>query len=123
MSGDHCSCGLKFRTGEDFRDHMPCPGTKEEQVSMSNGDDVVASDEALVKMRKAGGTWAAYRNEAMGSAYLGHFQFLKVGDGCTCVVPPEQYPADTVCGMGWRYRLVGFVDLETGKLVEKGRGS
>ena len=31
MSGDICTCGWKFRTAEDFRDHMPCDGTKSEQ--------------------------------------------------------------------------------------------
>jgi hypothetical protein len=31
MAGDVCTCGMKFRTGEDFRDHMPCSGTDEEQ--------------------------------------------------------------------------------------------
>jgi hypothetical protein len=31
MAGDHCTCGVKFRTGEDFRDHMPCPGTPQFQ--------------------------------------------------------------------------------------------
>jgi hypothetical protein len=33
MSGDVCTCGGTFRTGEDFRDHMPCPGTKEFQIT------------------------------------------------------------------------------------------
>jgi hypothetical protein len=28
---DFCTCGAKFRTGEDYRDHLPCPGTKEQQ--------------------------------------------------------------------------------------------
>jgi hypothetical protein len=28
---DFCTCGTKFRTGEDYRDHLPCPGTKEQQ--------------------------------------------------------------------------------------------
>jgi len=31
VSGSTCTCGATFRTGEDYRDHMPCPGTGEEQ--------------------------------------------------------------------------------------------
>lgn len=27
-----CSCGEKFRMAEDWRDHLPCSGTKEEQL-------------------------------------------------------------------------------------------
>ena len=29
---DYCTCGVKFRTGEDYRDHLPCPGTQEQQT-------------------------------------------------------------------------------------------
>lgn len=29
---DTCTCGEKFRTAEDDRDHMPCPGTPLEQT-------------------------------------------------------------------------------------------
>lgn len=32
MSGKICSCGVRFRDAEDFRDHMPCAGTPEEQT-------------------------------------------------------------------------------------------
>lgn len=31
MTGNTCSCGEKFRDAEDWRDHMPCPGTPSEQ--------------------------------------------------------------------------------------------
>jgi hypothetical protein len=27
-----CTCGEMFRDAEDFRGHLPCPGTKEQQV-------------------------------------------------------------------------------------------
>jgi hypothetical protein len=27
-----CTCGEKFRDAEDFRDHLPCPGSKEKQA-------------------------------------------------------------------------------------------
>ena len=26
-----CTCGESFRTGEDYRDHLPCGGTPEEK--------------------------------------------------------------------------------------------
>lgn len=31
MAGNQCTCGKTFRDGEDFRDHMPCPGSAMEQ--------------------------------------------------------------------------------------------
>jgi hypothetical protein len=79
------------------------------------GDGKPAED-ALALMKERGGKWAAYQNVAMDSANCGHLQFLKYGDGCTYGKPPEIYPSDTDHGMGWRYRLVGSVDLETGDI-------
>jgi hypothetical protein len=32
MSGDVCTCGHSFIDAEDFRDHMPCPGSAGEQL-------------------------------------------------------------------------------------------
>lgn len=31
MRDDMCTCGKRFLTAEDFRDHMPCEGSKHEQ--------------------------------------------------------------------------------------------
>lgn len=70
--------------------------------------------EALANMRARGGTWAAYQNVAFDSAAFGQLQFLRVGVGCTYVVPPPAYPTDTLMGLGWRYRFIGYVDLATG---------
>lgn len=28
MRDDFCNCREKFRTAEDYRDHLPCPGPK-----------------------------------------------------------------------------------------------
>ena len=75
-----------------------------------------AAPEALQAMRERGGQWAMYENQALDSASRGHLQFLKFGPGCTYEVPPAQYPADTPFGLGWRYRHVGEVNLETGGL-------
>jgi len=72
--------------------------------------------EALEAMRSRGGSWAAYQNHALDSHNVGHLQFLKFGAGCTFVVPPEKYPADTSHGAGWRYLHVGTVNLETGEI-------
>lgn len=62
-----------------------------------------------------GGTWYAYQNRALDSASLGHLQFLKVGPTCTYKEPPARMP-DTQAGLGWRYILVGMVDLESGDI-------
>ena len=71
---------------------------------------------ALAKMRRSGGRWAVYQNQALDSENAGHLQFLKFGAGCTYGRPPVRYPADTTAGMGWRYLLVGEIDLELGAL-------
>lgn len=77
-------------------------------------------EEALAAMRERGGSWAVYENQALDSSNAGHLQFLKYGPGCTYAEPPPQYPLDTVHGMGWRYRRIGTVDVETGKIVLEG---
>lgn len=37
-------------------------------------------------------------------------------DKATISTPPAQYPADTAHGAGWRYKLAGAVNLETGAI-------
>ena len=78
-------------------------------------------EESLLQMRRAGGRWAAYENLAMDSASMGHVQYLKFGEGCTFKTAPLMYPADTVHGMGWRYRLIGEVDLDSGEVKPVGQ--
>lgn len=34
MAGDRCTCGQKFLDAEDWRDHMPCEGTRDEQLAL-----------------------------------------------------------------------------------------
>ena len=65
---------------------------------------------------KPGQTWFAYQNHAMDSASLGHLQFLCCGPGCTFSEPPARMP-DSHLGIGWRYLLVGRIDMETGEIV------
>ncbi len=74
--------------------------------------------EALRQMRERGGTWAAFQNQALDSADRGGLRFLHVGEGCTYQTAPGRYP-DTQFGVGWRYLLVGTVNLETGDLNAK----
>jgi len=77
--------------------------------------------EALTHMRKIsrpGKFWAVYQNVAMDSANFGHLQFLLCGAYCTFAEPPVTYPADNAFGMGWRYRSVGTVNLETGEIIK-----
>jgi len=64
-----------------------------------------------------GTRWAAYQNQALDSASAGHLQFLAIGPENTYQEAPEQMP-DTQHGMGWKYRFVGWVDLETGEVSE-----
>jgi hypothetical protein len=76
--------------------------------------------ETLTTMRernRRGTDWAAIQNHALDSADIGGLRFLQIGEGCTFATPPERYP-NTQFGTGWRHLLVGFVNLETGKIVE-----
>lgn len=31
---DTCTCGMTFRTAEDWRDHMPCPGNETDRLRL-----------------------------------------------------------------------------------------
>jgi hypothetical protein len=42
MSGETCTCGDKFRSAEDFRDHMPCPGSEAERAFERGQRDMLA---------------------------------------------------------------------------------
>ena len=78
---------------------------------------VEISPEALQQMRERGGDWYAYQNHAMDSADLGGLQFLQCGEGRTYQTPPARMP-DTQHAIGWRFLLVGKVNLESGEIVE-----
>jgi hypothetical protein len=71
--------------------------------------------EALRQMRERGGSWAAYKCVALDASDLGDLRFLQFGEGRTFSEPPQRYP-DTQFGIGWRYLLVGVVNLETGEI-------
>jgi hypothetical protein len=82
------------------------------------GENII-SEGALKTMRERGGDWFAYQNHAMDSTGLGDLQFLQCGEGRTYQTPPARMP-DTAHANGWKYLLVGKVDLATGKIVELG---
>lgn len=72
----------------------------------------------LDRMRRSGYEhWAAYQNHDMGHSELGHTVYLAYGEGRVFKAPPKTYP-DTANIIGWRYQLVGTVDLETGTIKE-----
>jgi len=78
--------------------------------------------DVMIDLMKASGSnhkttrWAAYQNQAMDSASHGHLQFLAIGPHNTYQVPPTAYPVDTSHGLGWKYRFIGYVDMETGEI-------
>lgn len=78
--------------------------------------DVTIDPTALTTMQQRSGTWAAYQNHALDSIDCGRLEFLQVGEGCTIKEAPEQMP-DSHLGIGWRYRHIGYVDLQTGTIV------
>jgi hypothetical protein len=71
----------------------------------------------LQQMRERGGDWYAYQSHDMSSWTLGDLQFLQCGEGRTYQTPPVRMP-DTQHAIGWRYLLVGKVNLETGAIEE-----
>lgn len=79
--------------------------------------DATIHPTVLQTLRERGGDWFAYQNHAMGSAGLGDLQFLQCGEGRTYPTPPARMP-DTQHAIGWKYLLVGKVNLETGEIVE-----
>jgi hypothetical protein len=74
------------------------------------------SPEALATMRERGADWFAYQSHDMSSRTLGDLQFLQCGPSRTYSEPPARMP-DTEHGLGWRYLLVGKVNLETGEIA------
>lgn len=83
------------------------------------GEDI--EPDVLAQMREKASPntkWAAYQNIALDSSLRGHVQFLKVGEGCTFTERPEQMP-DTPFDLGWKYRFIGFVDLEAGEIKKE----
>lgn len=68
---------------------------------------------AMRERHRPGTRWAAYENQAFDSSNAGHLQFLLVGSGCTYAEPPAKHPTN---GMGWRYILVGTVNLGDGSI-------
>jgi hypothetical protein len=74
--------------------------------------------ETLNTLRQRGGSWAVYQNLAWDSVGAGHITFLKFGPGCTHEIPPAHMP-DTAAGCGWKYRHVGFVDLNSGRVDQE----
>jgi len=79
--------------------------------------DATIHPTVLQTLRERGGDWFAYQNHAMDSAGLGDLQFLQCGEGRTYQTPPARMP-DTQHAIGWRYLLVGKVNLETGAIKE-----
>jgi hypothetical protein len=79
--------------------------------------DATMHPTVLQTLRVRGGEWYAYQNHVMDGATLGELQFLQVGPDRTYKTPPQRMP-DTQHGIGWRFSLVGKVDLESGQIVE-----
>lgn len=79
--------------------------------------------ELLKSKSREGIRWAAYRNIEPNSSNYGHYQYLMVGEGCTYPAPPDQYPADTAWGLGWRYRFAKHDMVTRGGKIKKMEGA
>ena len=62
--------------------------------------------DALQQMQAHGGTWFAYRNEALDHSQCGHLKFLRCGPGCTHETPPQILPDGPDGAINWPYQLV-----------------
>jgi hypothetical protein len=87
-------------------------------VDLAEQETDMIDEEALEQMRerlKPNTKWAAYQNVALDSGHAGHIQFLHVGEGRTFTdeTLPEAFPFDNEWGMGWRYRFIGWANLDT----------
>ncbi len=78
---------------------------------------VPVSPLALQQMRSIGNTWYAYQNHALDSAAAGSWRYLRCGTGCTLLEPPPTYPDFQGQEPGWKYVLMGQVDLGAGCIV------
>lgn len=77
-------------------------------------------EEPLRLMReraRPGDTWLAYQNHDLGHPDLGRLTFFVVGPGRTYQDPPRHAPDSAAIGLGWRYLLVGYVDLDSGRIL------
>lgn len=70
----------------------------------------------LDTIRNRGGKWAVYENQEIAHPQAGHLQFLAYGLGKSCLFAPERMP-DTATQINWRYRRIGYLDLDTGEVV------
>jgi len=94
----------------------PCsPRSLNSPMSDSKKIDDQAKERLTVQLSSLpeGTQWAAFMNKALDSAARGHMRFLAVGPGCTYKDPPDRYP-DTETTIGWKYRYIGMVHLDTG---------
>ena len=82
--------------------------------------DIQISPEALGQMQARGGKWAAYQNQDLSHPDCGDVRFLQHGEGRTCPEPPPRFPDTPNFGIGWRYSLVGEVNLIDGTVEELG---
>lgn len=74
------------------------------------------TDEAIKQMRESpynfpDTVWYAYQNHDLGHPDIGRTAFLAVGSQNTFKTPPKNYPDSQATGLGWRYVLVGQVDM------------
>ncbi len=72
----------------------------------------------LGTLRERGGTWAAYRNEAMDHSQFSQHKYLKFGEGCGYPTPPLPRLPDTDREINWPYRYAGTVDVTTGLITK-----
>jgi hypothetical protein len=102
----------------DYATDKKSSGVEGDQMKLIGNPEI--SVEALKTMRERAlsqDKWYAYQNHAMDSTGLGGLQFLQIGPGRTFTTPPARMP-DTIHAIGWKFLLVGFVNLETGQMEE-----
>lgn len=89
-----------------------------------NPCDADPTDTTIANMRdsewnREGTIWYAYQNHDMGHFCYGRTAFLAAGPNNTLKTPPDRYPDSSSIGSGWRYVLVGYVDLERRTIINE----
>jgi len=118
---------VRFHTDANGKPIKPCDCKKtcmRKARSVLHNVQLEPHESPLIQMRirhaQVHCQWAAYQNQALDSMNCGHVIFLAFGAGCT-YENDEALPAyapDGTYGLGWRYKHVGYVNLETGDIEE-----
>lgn len=83
-TAQNCTCGVRFLDAEDFRDHLPCPGTAAQQWERQ----ALAAEKKLAQRDAENATLRAVCETVVACAEDGALgpAFISCEEDCSCVV-------------------------------------